>query len=118
MTTTQGSVDRLLLKPSEAAQAMGVCERTLWGLDIPRIKIGRSVRYDVRDLEAWIERNRVSDREPVRGKEEVDANGSSHKNEQREGTGTWVTILRPGRHLRRTPQVYASDGSVWTPGGA
>jgi len=54
---------RLLLTAREAADALHVCERTLWGLTAPRgpiavVKIGRSVRYDVRDLEQWIEANK------------------------------------------------------------
>jgi excisionase family DNA binding protein len=50
---------RLLLKAREAAQALAISERLLWKLtdqgDIPCVRIGRSVRYDVQDLEAWIE---------------------------------------------------------------
>ena len=47
--------ERLLLRPKEAARALGVSERTLWGLtDLTRIRIGRSVRYSVDDLRAWI----------------------------------------------------------------
>ena len=49
---------RLLLTPREAARAVAVSERTLWTLtrrgDIPCVRIGRSVRYDPRDLEAYI----------------------------------------------------------------
>lgn len=49
-------VDRLLLRPEEAAQALGLSPRTLWGLkDLPRVQIGRSVRYDVQDIRSWIE---------------------------------------------------------------
>ena len=54
--------DRLLLTPREASLALAVSERTLWSLtaagEIPRLKIGRLVRYSVRDLERWIERGR------------------------------------------------------------
>lgn len=56
MNTT---VERLLLRPAEAAKALGVSPRTLWGLAIPRVRIGaRGVRYDVADLRAWIEKNK------------------------------------------------------------
>ncbi len=49
-------VDRLLLKPEEAAQALGISPRTLWGLDILRVRVGkRGVRYDVRDIRLWIQ---------------------------------------------------------------
>ncbi|MBI5758811.1 MAG: helix-turn-helix domain-containing protein [Planctomycetales bacterium] len=51
---------RLLLTPREAAKAMAVSERTLWGWSEPRgpipvVRIGRSVRYDQRDLIAFID---------------------------------------------------------------
>lgn len=49
---------RLLLTMKQAALALQISERSLWDLlrrgEIPRIKIGASVRIDVRDLEAWI----------------------------------------------------------------
>ena len=45
----------LLLKPDEAARALGISPRTLWGLDdLPRVRIGRSGRYDVEDIQKWI----------------------------------------------------------------
>jgi hypothetical protein len=52
---------RLLLAPREAAAALSVSARTLWGLTFPRgpiqaVRIGRAVRYDVRDLSAFIDR--------------------------------------------------------------
>jgi excisionase family DNA binding protein len=54
----------LLLTPRQAAKALGICERTLWGLsasgELPRLKIGAAVRYHVNDLEAWIERAKNS----------------------------------------------------------
>jgi predicted site-specific integrase-resolvase len=55
----------LLLKPRDAARALAVSERTLWGLvksgEIPCLRIpgrgkARAIRYDVRDLLGWIER--------------------------------------------------------------
>jgi excisionase family DNA binding protein len=54
---------RLLLTQMEAAAALAISERTLWGLtaprgEIPAIKIGRCVRYDPKDLAAWIERQK------------------------------------------------------------
>ncbi len=57
---TQGQpTPRLLLTARQAAAALAVCEKTLWTLtqrgDIPVVKIGRAVRYDPRDLTAWIE---------------------------------------------------------------
>ena len=51
---------RLLLKPPEAARALAISARKLWSLTDPRgpipcIRVGRAIRYDPRDLEAWIE---------------------------------------------------------------
>ncbi len=53
---------RLLLTPREAAAALAVSERTLWSLtdrgEIPRVPIGKCVRYDVEDLRAYIARRK------------------------------------------------------------
>ena len=50
---------KLLLTPRQAAAALQISERTLWELarrgEIKRLKINSSVRYDVKDLEAFIE---------------------------------------------------------------
>jgi excisionase family DNA binding protein len=52
-----------LLTIKEAARFLGTTDKTLytkiWRREIPFIKLGRSVRFDVRDLEALIERSRV-----------------------------------------------------------
>ena len=49
---------RLLLTAEETARALAISPRKLWELtrtgQIPCIRIGRSVRYDRVDLEAWI----------------------------------------------------------------
>lgn len=53
---------KLLLTAKEAAQSLAISERTLWELtrrgEIPRLKIGASVRYDLRDLQAWIDKKK------------------------------------------------------------
>ena len=58
--TTSHTIEPLLLTPREAAKALAVCERTLFGLtkagELRAVRIGRAVRYDVRDLRAWIEK--------------------------------------------------------------
>jgi excisionase family DNA binding protein len=50
----------LLLKPAEAAKLLAVSERTLWGLaaraEIRVVRIGRSTRYLLADLQAMCER--------------------------------------------------------------
>jgi excisionase family DNA binding protein len=47
-----------LLTDIEAADRLGVCSRTVWTLAetgrLPRVRIGRSVRYDPDDLDAFI----------------------------------------------------------------
>jgi excisionase family DNA binding protein len=52
-------VPLLLLRREQAAQALSICERTLWDLtrsrEIPHVNLGRSVRYRLRDLERWVE---------------------------------------------------------------
>lgn len=49
----------LLLTPRDAAQSLAVCEKTIWNLthrgELPAVRIGRAVRYDVADLRRWIE---------------------------------------------------------------
>ena len=50
---------KLLLTPRQAAAALQLSERTLWELsrrgEIKRLKINSSVRYDLKDLEEFIE---------------------------------------------------------------
>lgn len=64
LTTTKAPViEPMLLTPEQAAAFVAVSERTLWSLgnsgEIPRVMIGRSVRYDRRDLIAWIDRKKI-----------------------------------------------------------
>ena len=51
-----------LLRPREAAQWLKISERSLWTLtqrgDINAIRIGRSVRYTISDLVAFVESRR------------------------------------------------------------
>ena len=58
--TTDASDFKLLLTPRDAAKALSISERTLWSLtqrgDVPVVRLGRSVRYDPRDLTAFIDR--------------------------------------------------------------
>ncbi len=54
------STPKLLLSVRETAEALGVCEKTVWSLTVPRgnlrpVKIGARVLYYVADLTAWIE---------------------------------------------------------------
>lgn len=49
----------LLFNSKQAAEALAISPRKLWSLtasgEIPHVKIGRSVRYPVDDLRAWID---------------------------------------------------------------
>lgn len=51
--------DRILLRPREAAEVLGVCERTLWSLtqtgDLPCVRLGKAVRYRPETLREWAE---------------------------------------------------------------
>lgn len=61
MNTT--TIEPMLLSPRQAAAALNICERTLYGLtqrgELPAVRIGRAVRYSVGDLKAWIERAKI-----------------------------------------------------------
>lgn len=52
----------LLLTLGETARALGLSERKTWELgvvgELPRIQIGRSVRFALSDVEAFIARQR------------------------------------------------------------
>lgn len=52
----------LLLDAKAAAAALSISARTLWTLTnsgtIPCVRIGRAVRYDMRDLVAFIDRSK------------------------------------------------------------
>ncbi len=49
----------LLLTPQQAAEALAISPRKLWGMtasgEIPHIRLGRCVRYPVDDLQRWID---------------------------------------------------------------
>ena len=52
-----------LLRAPEAAEMLAVSPRKLWELTnrklIPCVRIGRAVRYDPRDVAAWIEEQKI-----------------------------------------------------------
>ena len=56
---TKTGLEQLLVNAGEAARLLGVSPRTLWGWTKDRlikvVKIGRVVRYDLRDLQAFID---------------------------------------------------------------
>ncbi len=53
-----GGVERLALRPREAARALGISERTLFSLtrdgDVPHLRVGSAVLYPVDALRAWL----------------------------------------------------------------
>jgi excisionase family DNA binding protein len=53
-------VDKLLLKPTEAAEAIGIGRSKVYELlargELPSIRVGASVRVPVEALRAWIAR--------------------------------------------------------------
>jgi excisionase family DNA binding protein len=61
------SDERRLLTVREAAQYLGTTPSTLygrvWRREIAFIKIGRSVRFDIRDLDELIEKAKIVPRE-------------------------------------------------------
>jgi len=59
------SIESLALRPREAAKALGISARTLWGLTAPRgpipcLRVGhgkrQTVLYPVAELQAWMSR--------------------------------------------------------------
>ncbi len=60
------ATERILLTTREAAKSLAISERTLWTLtqrgDLPCVRIGRSVRYSPRQLQAWIERQSAAEK--------------------------------------------------------
>ncbi len=65
-TTTEQTIEPLLLTVRQAAKVLSISERTLWTLtankEIPPVRFGRSVRYDPADLRAWISRAKNSEK--------------------------------------------------------
>jgi len=54
-------IEKMLLKPREAAQTLSISERKLWSLMnsgmIPVVRCGSSTRYAPDDLRQWIKKN-------------------------------------------------------------
>lgn len=66
LTPAPTPAQKLLLTPREAAKALSICEKTLWSLskrgELPAVRIGRAVRYDVADLQVFIDRQKGAGR--------------------------------------------------------
>jgi len=59
---------RLLLKYRDAALALQICERKLFDLgkrgEIPVVRMGKSVRFDSRDIAAYIDAHKATGGKP------------------------------------------------------
>jgi excisionase family DNA binding protein len=67
--STTTAADPLTLRPREAARALGISERKLWGLTkdgkIPFVRFGKAVRYPRHLLLRWLEeQSRVAEVAP------------------------------------------------------
>lgn len=66
MSADRSGDGRLLVNAKRAAELLSISPRTLWSLtnarQIPHIRIRRSLRYCLADLEAWIEARKVRER--------------------------------------------------------
>lgn len=60
---TQPNIKPLAYRPKQAAEVLGVCERTLWNLTAPRgpipcLRVGKGKRqivlYPIAELTAWM----------------------------------------------------------------
>jgi len=55
---TMDDLERLALRPAEAARILGISARTLWSWTrrgvVPYVHVGRIVRYPRAALEAWL----------------------------------------------------------------
>ncbi len=60
----EGNVERRFLKIEELSEYMGTPVATLYTWThqkkIPHLKMGRSVRFDLREIEEWIKKRRVA----------------------------------------------------------
>ncbi len=58
-------LEQQLLNESQAATWLGISKRTLWSLraggEIPFVRIGRAIRYDVNDLRTYVEKMKIRD---------------------------------------------------------
>lgn len=58
----EGGLAPRLVNAKQAAMLLGIGLRKLWELtncrDVPSVRIGRAVRYDLGDLDRWIEQHK------------------------------------------------------------
>jgi excisionase family DNA binding protein len=55
-----------LIKCRQAAAYLGICERKLWELEkngrVPSVRIDRAVRFDITDLDAFIQQSKNNEK--------------------------------------------------------
>lgn len=60
-------LSRRLISVKEAAKMLGISIHTLYSWvsqrKIPFVKCGRRTEFDIKDLDAWIEKNKTSEQE-------------------------------------------------------
>ena len=60
MKMTEHRSPRCCCRSRKAAQALSLCERTIWDLvkkgELPHVKVGRRIFFSPASLQSWIER--------------------------------------------------------------
>ena len=106
---------RLLLTIREAATALSICERTLWQLtkdgEIPSVRFGRNVRYNLATLEEWVSKRERMGAAPgqMRSKERVSVGLE---------TGEWRSSSSAPTSNDVRPGSVSSRDERWRPGEA
>jgi hypothetical protein len=65
----KSDLEPLLVDACDACRLLSVSEPTFRKLNIPRIPIGRAVRYSIEDLREWVRQNREGVPNDERGEE-------------------------------------------------
>jgi len=75
------NVDKLALRPREAAKALSVSTRTLWGWTrvglVPHVRVGKAVLYPTDLLQEWL-RQQAARQAARQQAEAVEHEGRSH----------------------------------------
>ena len=107
LTMVTQSSEPLALRPVEAAKALGISARTLWGLTAPRgpvpcLRIGhgkrQTVLYPVSDLQAWLRQQAEATQlgQSIAGRETVQCSDNSQRSA---GSDPTNVAHRPGEVL-------------------
>ena len=70
-------MQRLLLKPTEAAEVLGIGRTKIYSLlssgELPAVRVGRSIRVPAAALQEWLDRQMVPTARPSEGGEKSPA---------------------------------------------